>query len=284
MILQADRAWADVVMQKRQSNAIVSQRTEVCPGLMVLRVVPDGWETPDFEPGQFAVLGLPNSAARCPDSDPEDEAADPEKVVARAYSIASSSKTREYLEFYINLVSSGDLTPRLFNLKIGDRLWLSPKISGLFTLADVPDGASVVMIATGTGLAPYMSMLRTHLTDEAGGRLAIIHGARHSCDLGYRDELASLDRVCPTLTYIPLISRPDKEPAPWSGLTGHVQDVWRNGELRETWGFHPKPDGTHVFLCGNPGMIESMEEIIKAEGFSEHTRKSPGQYHVERYW
>ncbi len=271
-------------MRKRQPNAVVSQRTELCPGLMVLRVVPDGWQTPDFEPGQFAVLGLPQSAARCPDSDPEDEPADAEKVVARAYSIASSSKTREYLEFYVNLVSSGSLTPRLFHLKIGDRLWLSPKISGMFTLADVPGGANVVMIATGTGLAPYVSMVRTYLTNQDSGRLAIIHGARHSSDLGYRDELASLERVCPTLTYVPLISRPDEEPTPWSGQTGHVQDVWRNGALGETWGFNPKPDSTHVFLCGNPAMIESMEEIIKAEGFTEHTRKSPGQYHVERYW
>ncbi len=170
-------------------NAIVVQNIEVSPGLEILRVVPDGWEFPDFTPGQFAVLGLPGSAPRCRVCDPEDEVRDPQKLIKRAYSIASSSVTKEFLELYIVLVPSGSLTPRLFNLTAGDHVWLSPKFSGLFTLEDVPEDKHIVLVSTGTGLAPYMSMLRTQLVCGGPRRSAVLHGARHSWDLGYRSEL-----------------------------------------------------------------------------------------------
>jgi ferredoxin--NADP+ reductase len=271
-------------MAKKALNAVVAQRSEIAPGLMILRVVADGWELPDFIPGQFAVLGLPGSAPRVREADPEEEAPEPEKVITRAYSIASSSVAREYLEFYITLVHSGALTPRLFQLRIGDPVFLGPKITGRFTLEEVPPEANVVMLSTGTGIAPYMSMLRTMLTQETRPRIAVVHGARHSWDLGYRDELIALDRICPTLTYIPIISQPQEEPARWNGRTGYVQELWTGGVIDQAWGFHPTPADTHVLLCGNPAMIETMERILQAEGFAENKPRSPGQYHLERYW
>ena len=271
-------------MAARELNAIVAQKSEIAPGLMILRVVPDGWELPDFTPGQFAVLGLPGSAPRVAEADPEEEPPAADKIISRAYSVASSSVAREYLELYITLVHSGSLTPRLFDLKIGDRLWMGPKITGRFTLDDVPPEANVVLISTGTGVAPYMSMVRTLLGSERKQRMAVIHGARHSWDLGYSSELISLERVSPMLAYIPIISRPQEEPTVWNGHAGSVQEVWTRGILDDAWVGHPTPEDTHVLLCGNPGMIEAMEKILQKDGFSEHTRKSPGQYHLERYW
>lgn len=271
-------------MAAKELNAVIGQRSEVAPGLIILRVAPEGWELPEFIPGQFAVLGLPGAALRVPEADPEEETPEPDKIISRAYSITSSSRTREYLEFYITLVRSGALTPRLFRLKIGDRLWLSPKIAGRFTLDEIPTEAHVVLIGTGTGIAPYMSMIRTLLDRQSQRRMAIVHGARHSWDLGYSAELFTLARICPTLTYLPIISRPQEEPVPWAGLKGYVQEVWIQGILDRVWGFHPTPADTHVLLCGNPGMIESMEAILQREGFAEHTPKRPGQYHLERYW
>lgn len=123
--------------------------------VVTLRVAADGWKLPDFAPGQFAVLGLPGSAPRYDLAEPEDPPPDPQKLIRRAYSIASSSLTREYMEFYVALVTSGTLTPRLFALNIGDCLWLSQKVTGMFTFDQVPEDRNVVMIATGTGLAPY---------------------------------------------------------------------------------------------------------------------------------
>lgn len=270
-----------------EPNATVVAKTEVSATTIILRVAPLGWELPDFVPGQFAVLGLPGSAGRVWFSEPEDEPPAPDRTIKRAYSIASSSKEREYLEFYITLVCSGELTPRLFNLEVGSPLWLSGKFSGVFTLTDVPGDADVALVATGTGLAPYMSMLRTLL--ECGGprRYAVIHGARHSWDLGYRSELETMDRCCPNFAYLPVISRPGEEPGGWCGPMGYVQDVWpgaAGAQGTPPLGFVPEPGKTHVFLCGNPGMIETMCGLLERDGFREQKAGHPGTLHVERYW
>ncbi len=265
-------------------NAIVSQRIEISPGLAILRVVPDGWELDDFKPGQFAVLGLPGKAPRCDVCDPDEEEGHPDKLIKRAYSIASSSVAREFLEFYVALVRSGALTPRLFALSPGDRLWVSPKMRGLFTLDDVPEDKNVVLISTGTGLAPYMSMLRTRLTCDGERRFAVLHGARHSWDLGYRSELMTLDRLCGNFTYAATVSRPEEEGGVWRGPAGYVQDLWTSRWLEENAGLAPSAQHTHVFLCGNPSMIEDMVAVLERDGFREHKKKQPGQIHAERYW
>jgi len=264
-------------------NATVIQRIEITPDLIKLRVIPRGWDLPVFTPGQWAMLGMPGSAARCASADPEMKDHDTESIIRRAYSIASSSKANEYLEFYIGLVRSGALTPRLFNLRLGDEMWLSPKFSGMFTLSQVPNKFNAVLIATGTGVSPYMSMIRTEAAEGIRHRFAIIHGARHSCDLGYHSELTTLSDVSNVLAYLPIISRAEDEPVPWKGLEGFVQNVWTNGALDKAWGIHPTPEDTHVFLCGNPHMVDDMIEILGREGFRRHSSKNPGQIHVEQY-
>ena len=271
-------------MAQDLTNAIVSQKIEVTPELIILQVKAEGWDIPAFVPGQFAVLGLPGVAPRSERSEPEEGSPDPNRLIRRAYSIASSSKAREHMEFYINVVRSGALTPRLFALERGDRVWLGPKVSGMFTLDQAPQTTDVVLVATGTGLAPYMSMLRTHLPHDNGRLFAILHGVRHSWDLGYRSELTIMQQLSRNLTYLSLISRPANEPLPWSGLTGYVQDLWSGGYLDKAWGKDPKPEDTQIFLCGNPQMCEDMLALLAAEGFREHTRKTEGQVHIERYW
>ena len=131
----------------------------------------------DKAPGQFAVLGLPPEAGRSTHADAEDEPVKPGKLIRRAYSIASSSKARRYLEFYVTMVHSGALSPRLFNLQPGGRVWLGPKITGTFTLDQAPTDKDVIMVATGTGLSPYMSMLRSELAASNGRRFAVLLGA-----------------------------------------------------------------------------------------------------------
>lgn len=265
-------------------NAVVSQRIDVAPGLMVLHIVPEGGAVKSFEPGQFAVIGLPAGAPRTPLSDPEPPSPTPDKLIRRAYSIASPSLPGHHLELFITLVRSGELTPRLFALQPGARLWLGPKITGLFTLADVPPDQNLVMVATGTGLAPYMSMLRTRLTAGGGRRVAVLVGARHSWDIGYQAELRTMQRLVPEFTFLPIVSRPAEEPTPWAGRVGHVQSLWTGGALQEAWGTRPTPADTHVFLCGNPAMVEGMEAQLTGEGFQVHEKGRPGQIHVERYW
>lgn len=271
-------------MEENQLNAVVTKRAEIAPGLMILSVRPDGWTLPDFEPGQYAVLALTGAAKRTELSDPEPEPAPTDKLIKRAYSIASSSKEKESVELFITLIRSGSLTPRIFALKEGDRIFLAEKFKGVFTMQGVPEATNIIMIATGTGLAPYMSMIRTEFKERPQRRVAIIHGARHSWDLGYRAELSTLAYYFKNFIYMPIISKPDGEKEGWTGPTGHVQDLWRKNQLEQTWGSKPKPEDTHIFLCGAPNMAEEMTQILSAEGFKEHKKKEPGQVHLERFW
>jgi len=249
-----------------------------------LRVAPDGWELPAWKSGQFAVLGLPHAAPRSPYSDAETELEDNGKLIRRAYSIASAPEDQKHLEFYITLVQSGALTPRLFALKPGDRVFLGEKVKGTFTLSEVASGKNLILVATGTGLAPYMSMLRSELELSPDLHTVVLLGARHSWDLGYYGELIALQRFCPTFHYLPVISRPQEEIAAWSGQVGYVQDLWDRGLVEAALGAKPTPENTRVLLCGNPGMIEGMIERLGKEGFVEQTKKVPGEIHTEKYW
>lgn len=265
-------------------NAVITSKIEVAPGLMILQVKPKNWDLPDFKGGQFVVLGVPATVERVELSDKEDIEYEAGKIIKKPYSIASSSLEKEYIEFYITLVRSGSLTPRLFNLKVGDEVFMGKKFTGMFTLEEVPKESNIVLIATGTGLAPYMSMLRSELMCKDNREFAVIHGARHSWDLGYESELATMDRLCDNFKYVSTISRPKEERAPWNGNIGYVQDIWKIGDFENTLGFMPTAKDTHVFLCGTPGMVDEMVVILQEDGYKEHTRKETGNLHYEKWW
>ncbi len=271
-------------MAVKELNAIVSQRIEVTPELVKLRVIPQGWELPDFKPGQYGVLGLPGSTPRYPSADVEENTPDPDKIIMRAYSVASSSVAKEYIEFYIGLVRAGSLTPRLLSLKRGDKVWMGSKFKGMFTLSEVPSEFNVVLIATGTGVAPYISMIRTELAEGVRHRFAVIHGAYHSDDLGYNDELSTLAAANNNFTYLPVLSHAHEEVVPWKGHEGFVQKLWTDGTLEKKWEVKPTPENTHVFLCGSPLMIKPMTEILNKEGFKKHSKREHGQIHTEQFF
>ena len=263
-------------------NATLVGREEINAQLLIMRVQPDATLF-DFKPGQFAVLGLLGREARVPEADDEEPAAAPEQDVRRAYSIASASVEKRYLEFYVTLITSGQLTPRLFALPYGGRLFLGPKPSGLFTLDRVAPAKAVLLIATGTGLAPYMSMLRTLLVNDARRPFIVLHGARYSWDLGYRGELESLARLRPNLIYIPSITRADEDPH-FRGSVGRVQALLEKGVVELLSGVPLDPARMDVFLCGNPEMIRVVKEMLLARGFKPDQGKVPGTFHVEEYW
>jgi ferredoxin/flavodoxin---NADP+ reductase len=294
-------------------NATVSSRVEVAPGLVILRVVPDKLPM-EFKAGQYVVLGLKASEPRIEESEedapsvvagaagaaeiagtPESQAAvdaqaatvataalDPERMIRRAYSIASESKADEYLEFYLTVVMSGELTPRLFNLKIKDRVYVGPKAVGVFTLDKAP-GKHILMIGTGTGLAPYMSMLRSQLDCNGTRQFVIVHGARFSWDLGYRTELTGLARHCKNFHYIPVVTRP-KEDVDWQGRSGYLQNLIASGTIEEQTGLPLTPDNFDIFLCGNPGMIETVIGWAEARAFVKDKGHDIGTLHTEEYW
>ncbi len=256
-------------------NATVLDRIEVTPELFILRVKPDAG-VPEFHSGQYVALGLPGSAPRPAHLPPDREPLDPEKLIKRAYSIGSSPLERDYLEFYIAVVPEGQLTPRLSMPQPGTRVYVAPKITGTFTLHGVQDDHNLVLLATGTGLAPFVSMVRTPQVWTPNRRITIVHGVRYAKDLGYREELSLLSQSNPALTYIPIVSRADPE---WSGRTGRVQRLFEDGTIPLN------PERDHLYLCGNPAMIEEMEGMLLGRGYSVHSKKNPtGKLHLEKYW
>jgi ferredoxin/flavodoxin---NADP+ reductase len=264
-------------------NAILQQKIEVAPGLCIFRIAPLGWKLPEFKPGQYCPLGLPPTAKRVPYSVPEAKYCPPDKLIKRPYSIASSSSHNNYLEFYIKMVNNGAMTPRLFALQNGDKLWMREKVFGMFTLDDIPKDKNVIFFATGTGLSPYMSMLRSHLTTDSGRKWAVVHGALNSWDLGYRDEIIAMAKFCPELKYIPIISEPAKEPTPWTGKVGFIDQAWKDRYVDQLWKEKVTSENTMIFLCGHPLMVSGMEEHLLADGFSLHTKKQPGSFIKEKF-
>lgn len=255
-------------------NAVLQKRIEVTKDLLIIRVRPDGG-VPGFLPGQYVALGLPGNAARFAGAAPESESHAPDKIIKRAYSIGSAPGEGDYLEFYVAVVPDGSLTSRLAALQPGDRLFVAPKITGTFTLESVKDDENLVLIATGTGLAPYISMIRSESVWAPDRRITIVHGVRHPEDLAYRNELEVLARDRETFRYIPVVSRSAEFP----GLRGRVPKVFDEGLITLA------PQKDHVYLCGNPAMVEELEARLGAMGYGVHSRKTPeGKLHVEKYW
>lgn len=257
-------------------NATVTRIIAVTPELLRIFVRPDV-PYKGFLAGQYVALGLPGSYARPAHFPPEESPPDPDKLVKRAYSIGSSPQDPSELEFYVAILPQGALTARLAALKAGDRVYAAPKITGTFTLEGLPQGSNLVLVSTGTGIAPFISMLKAPGTIIPGREITLVHGVRYVRDLGYREEILSLCGEFPSLRYYTVVSR--EEPAPsLNSRRGHVQKLFADGVIA----LDPARD--HVFLCGNPAMIDEMEQNLTAQGYREHSRKSPGNLHLERYW
>lgn len=261
-------------------NATVVGKLMVTPDIMILRVNTDTPRDP-FTSGQYTVLGLYGSEARSLNSEEEYKASDPQKLIQRAYSIASHREGGNEIEFYISQVKTGQLTPRLFNLKVGDRLYVSERIVGMFKLSDTPANMNIAMIATGTGVAPYMSFLRSHIAERSQDKMAIIHGATHQWDLGYYSELSFLANAFPNFHYIPTVTEPDET---WHGYGLWIEEILEKKVLSEQSGIEFDPEKTHVFLCGNPNMIKSVSGWLEENyGYVKHTKRTPGSLHVEEF-
>ncbi len=255
-------------------NATVVKRQNVTDELIILKIKPDAG-VPEFLPGQYLAIGLFGNAPRPESFPPEKEEQKPDKIIKRAYSIGSSPDTREHLELYIAIVPDGALTSRLALVKENDRIFAAPKITGTFTIDEVPASENLVLVATGTGLAPYISMIRTPST-WSGRNVTIVHGVRYSKDLAYRDELVELANRRADFRYLPIVSRADPE---WDGARGHIQSLIDSHTLVVD------AAKDHVFLCGNPAMVNDMESRLISGGYSVHGRKNPtGKLHLEKYW
>ncbi len=260
-------------MSEYQNNAIVSSRIDLNEELAIFKIKPDSGELPSYLPGQYAELALPEMEV-------PNETGERKKLERRSYSIASAPKDLAELEFYIVKVEGGCLTTNLWNLQQNSRLWLGPKIKGKFTLEEVPEGKDLIMVSTGTGLAPFISMLRQHKDNPSWRKVILVHGARFEKDLGYREELEDLQKEKEWFTYLPALTRAPN----WPGLKGRVQTLFEGGVIEAALKEKLSREYSHILLCGNPQMIDDLQILFESKGLHIHKRKTPGNIHVEKYW
>ena len=239
-------------------NAHVSRRIDLTESLAFFWVKYYG-EPVAFEPGQYLTIGVESNG----------------KLIQRPYSIASSAReTDEGYEYYVRLVTGGLFTPLLWRLDVGAAMSMrGPK--GKFTLQP-DDDRTHVFISSGTGIAPFISMMKTLLYDGAPRRAVILHGASYEHDLGYRELLETwqADGTYP-VTYIPTVSRPGSgENSRWRGRVGRVESIVPPvyDELGLT------PENSIAYICGNPDMIAAVDATLLARGFPEE------QIRKELYW
>jgi len=226
---------------------------------MTLRVA----ERAEFRPGQFMNLGLFL----------------PGGFVSRSYSLASAPG--EPLEVLLTRVGEGALTPALFELREGSSLSLDPKAQGFFTFDYVPPHRELWLLATGTGLGPFLSMLRSGQAFERAERVILVHGTRGAAELAHRVELEALAAArAGAFRYLPVLSR-SFEPGK---LQGRLTQALGSGELERAADTKIAAESAHFMLCGNPSMIEDAIALLAERGLKRHRQRAPGHITTEKYW
>lgn len=197
--------------------------------------------------------------------------------VARPFSFVNPPDD-PVLEFYGVIVPEGPLSPRLAKLRAGDTLYVASNPAGFLVLSEVPDAQTLWLVATGTGVAPFLSILRTEAPWRRFREVVLVHAARHARELVYREMISGLGEK--KLRYVTMVSR---EAAPGS-LAGRIPAAVRDGRLEEAAGLRLSPETSQVLLCGNPDMLKDTTAALVERGMRKHRRRAPGQITVESFW
>lgn len=221
-----------------------------------------------FQTGQFVMIGLEVNG----------------RPLLRAYSIASPHY-EEHLEFYSIKVPEGPLTSRLQHLKVGDQILLGKKPTGTLINDNLRPGRNLYLLSSGTGLAPFMSTITDPDYYEAFEHIVLVHGVRYVSELGYREFITQElpqheylgEMVRDKLLYFPTVTREAFH------QQGRVTDLLDANEITRSLGLPDlDPDHDRVMICGNPGLLTDLAEILKRRGFDEGSMNHRGSYVIER--
>ena len=222
-----------------------------------------------FVPGQYSRLGLP----------------DGNSMVWRPFSVTSAPQ-EDSLEYYGVLVPGGLFTGMLHKLEPGAPIWLDKQVFGFMTADRFTDGEDLWMVSTGTGIGPFISMLRDAAVWRQFRHIIIAHGVKHAADLGFHDALLAMQQTAPTggatLHIIEAVTR-DANLA--SGrLAGRLTTLLEDKTLEDATGIPISPEASRFMMCGNPAMIEDIRKILHLRGMRPCRRALPGQFVTENYW
>ncbi len=282
-------------MSDNIQKVTVLSKTTWTPNLFSFTVSrPDSFK---FTAGQFVRLGVNPSqlnyykqlskVADAEDEEDEDLNETLDEDIFRAYSIVSSPFD-EILEFFSIVIPDGAFTSQLQHLEVGDELLLNTMPFGFLTLAryQKPLPKDLWLLATGTGLAPFLSMLQDLKTWEDYEHIVLAYSARSTEELAYMDKIESLQEDFGSLVdnpakliFIPIVTREPVEGA----LTERLPKLLLDGTLQARAGIDLDVDSTHVMLCGNPEMVEDTKETLKSLGLVMN-RRGEGNIAVENYW
>ncbi len=220
-------------------------------------------ELPSFKAGQFVRVALDIGGER----------------IARPYSLVSSPGD-EQGEIYFNPVPDGPLSPQLAKLVAGDTLWISDSANGFLVLDEVPDCRDLWLMATGTGVGPFVSMLATDIPWQRFAHVHLVHSVRTQAELGYRDRFTALQAARgEQFRYLPVVTR---EQVP-DCFAARIPALLRDGSLERAAGAAINPTDSHVMLCGSQTMITEVSTLLGERGLKRHRRREPGHISTEKY-
>lgn len=223
----------------------------------------DTTEIVPFQAGQFIRLALDIDGER----------------VARAYSFINAPGATP-LEFYFIEVPGGLLTPRLAALEAGDAVWVASQAAGFLTLAEVPEAKYLWLLSTHTGIAPFLSILKTGEPWRRFERIVLAHAVRHADELVYGETIRSFaQQHGEQFRFVPFVSREDTDFA----LRARIPEAIADGRIEARAGVALAPENSQVMLCGNPGMVRDTTELLIAHGMKKNRRHDPGHITLESY-
>jgi ferredoxin--NADP+ reductase len=202
------------------------------------------------------------------------------EMVARPYSFVNGPDNPVH-EFYFILVNDGPLTHELIKLERGDAVFLAPRGAGFFILSELPEADTLWMLATGTALGPFLSILTTTEAWQRYRNIVLVHAVRTAAELTYGDEIrALLQRHPGQLQFIPFVSREDTD----SSIRARVPAAIEDGRLEQRAGITITASDSQVMICGNPAMVRDTMAVLEARGLKKNRRREPGHITTEQYW